>query len=51
LRYWRFCQAGPVSFKIGRHIRYERRDVHACGFSASETQAVLTSPDGVAGIL
>lgn len=28
LRYWRFCQAGPVSFKIGHHIRYERRDVH-----------------------
>jgi excisionase family DNA binding protein len=28
LRYWRFCHTGPASFKIGRHVRYQRRDVH-----------------------
>lgn len=29
LRYWRHCHTGPNSYKIGRHIRYERRDVHS----------------------
>ena len=28
LRYWRHCQTGPESFKIGRHVRYRRQDVH-----------------------
>jgi excisionase family DNA binding protein len=28
LRYWRHCDKGPVSYKIGRHIRYRRHDVH-----------------------
>ena len=29
LRYWRHCDKGPVSYKIGRHVRYRRQDVHA----------------------
>jgi excisionase family DNA binding protein len=29
LRYWRYCRSGPVGFKIGRHVRYERREVQA----------------------
>lgn len=29
LRYWRHCSTGPTSFKIGRHVRYERRAVQA----------------------
>ncbi len=27
LRYWRHCNTGPRSYKIGRHVRYQRRDV------------------------
>lgn len=29
LRYWRHCDKGPVSYKIGRHVRYRRQDVRA----------------------
>lgn len=29
LRYWRHCKTGPDSYKIGRHVRYRRQDVHA----------------------
>jgi excisionase family DNA binding protein len=29
LRYWRHCETGPDSYKVGRHIRYDRRDVDA----------------------
>jgi excisionase family DNA binding protein len=29
LRYWRHCKTGPNSYKIGRHVRYRRQDVHA----------------------
>jgi excisionase family DNA binding protein len=29
LRYWRHRRAGPDSYKIGRHIRYQRNDVQA----------------------
>jgi excisionase family DNA binding protein len=29
LRYWRHCNTGPDSYKVGRHIRYRRRDVQA----------------------
>ena len=29
LRYWRHCQTGPNSYKIGRHVRYRQQDVHA----------------------
>jgi excisionase family DNA binding protein len=28
LRYWRHCKTGPTSYKIGRHVRYRRQDVH-----------------------
>jgi excisionase family DNA binding protein len=28
LRYWRHCNTGPHSYKIGRHVRYRRQDVH-----------------------
>jgi excisionase family DNA binding protein len=33
LRYWRHCKTGPTSYKIGRHVRHRRQDVHAwlCG--------------------
>jgi hypothetical protein len=27
LRYWRHLGAGPLSFKIGRHVRYWRTDL------------------------
>jgi excisionase family DNA binding protein len=27
LRYWRVSHTGPNSFKIGRHVRYQRREV------------------------
>lgn len=27
LRYWRHRHVGPDSFKIGRHVRYLRREV------------------------
>lgn len=27
LRYWRHCKTGPNSYKIGRHVRYQRREV------------------------
>ncbi len=27
LRYWRHLGEGPRSFKVGRHVRYWRRDV------------------------
>lgn len=29
LRYWRWRGEGPTSFKIGRSVVYERRDVEA----------------------
>jgi len=29
LRYWRNQHTGPDSYKVGRHIRYQRRDVRA----------------------
>ena len=29
LRYWRHCNTGPDSYKVGRHVRYRRQDVHA----------------------
>ncbi len=29
LRYWRHLGAGPQSFKVGRWVRYRRRDVRA----------------------
>jgi excisionase family DNA binding protein len=29
LRYWRHRHTGPDSYKIGRHIRYQRNDVQA----------------------
>ena len=29
LRYWRHCKTGPSSYKVGRHVRYERRELHA----------------------
>ena len=28
LRYWRHCKTGPTSYKIGRHLRYRRHDIH-----------------------
>ena len=28
LRYWRHCNTGPHSYKVGRHVRYRRQDVH-----------------------
>jgi predicted DNA-binding transcriptional regulator AlpA len=27
LRYWRHLGAGPRSFRLGKHVRYYRRDV------------------------
>ncbi len=29
LRYWRYLEAGPRSFRVGRGVRYWRHDVHA----------------------
>lgn len=27
LRYWRYLRTGPRSFKVGRHVVYDRNDV------------------------
>lgn len=27
LRYWRHCDDGPFSFRLGRHVRYWRTDL------------------------
>lgn len=29
LRYWRHCNIGPRSFRLGRRVLYRRDDVHA----------------------
>lgn len=29
MRYWRYMNAGPVSFKVGRSVRYRRVDLEA----------------------
>jgi predicted DNA-binding transcriptional regulator AlpA len=29
LRYWRYLGTGPRSFRVGRGVRYWRRDVHS----------------------
>lgn len=38
LRYWRWRNKGPVSFRSGRHVLYERADVIAW----IETQKTVT---------
>lgn len=29
LRYWRYMDQGPQSFRVGRHVKYRRGDVDA----------------------
>ena len=29
LRYWRHCNIGPTSFRLGRRVLYRRDDLHA----------------------
>jgi len=29
LRYWRHCNTGPRSFRLGRRVLYRRDDLHA----------------------
>jgi Helix-turn-helix domain len=37
LRYWRYLGTGPHSFRVGRGLRYWRRDVHTWLRSQSGT--------------
>jgi predicted DNA-binding transcriptional regulator AlpA len=37
LRYWRYLGTGPHSFRVGRSVRYWRRDVHTWLRSQSDT--------------
>jgi hypothetical protein len=37
LRKWRFEGSGPLSFRIGRHVRYRRSDVEH-GSNSARTQ-------------
>jgi predicted DNA-binding transcriptional regulator AlpA len=43
LRYWRFCNTGPRSFRLGRRVVYRASDLQAW-ISAQETTG-----DGIAG--
>jgi excisionase family DNA binding protein len=38
LRYWRWRGEGPPSFKIGRKVLYDRKDVEAWIAAAREAQ-------------
>jgi predicted DNA-binding transcriptional regulator AlpA len=29
LRYWRYMDQGPRSFRVGRHVKYRREDIEA----------------------
>lgn len=29
LRYWRYMDQGPQSFRVGRHVKYRREDIEA----------------------
>jgi predicted DNA-binding transcriptional regulator AlpA len=37
LRYWRYLGTGPRSFRVGRGVRYWRREVHTWLRSQSDT--------------
>lgn len=39
LRYWRYMDQGPRSFRVGRHVKYRREDLE----SWLESQLVSTS--------
>jgi excisionase family DNA binding protein len=42
LRYWRYMDQGPRSFRVGRHVKYRREDID----SWLESQLVSTSRGG-----
>lgn len=44
LRYWRYMDEGPRSFRLGRHVKYHSEDVEA--WVSRQTEA--TSRGGVA---
>lgn len=29
LRYWRYMDQGPQSFRVGKHVKYRREDIDA----------------------
>jgi hypothetical protein len=43
LHQWRYFRAGPPSFKVGRHLRYDRRP---CGGGSSRSAPPTGVPDG-----
>ncbi|AGP64918.1 hypothetical protein OEM_33830 [Mycobacterium intracellulare subsp. yongonense 05-1390] len=49
LRYWRYMDQGPRSFRVGRHVKYRREDVEAWLENQMATTArggVTERPDG-----
>lgn len=43
LRYWRYMDEGPKSFRLGRHVKYRRSDVDEW----LAAQELVTSRGGV----
>ena len=43
LRYWRYMDIGPKSFRVGRHVKYRREDIGAW----LESQLVSTARGGI----
>jgi predicted DNA-binding transcriptional regulator AlpA len=43
LRYWRYMNQGPRSFRIGRHVKYRREDID----SWLESRMLETARGGV----
>ncbi|MEE3066619.1 MAG: helix-turn-helix domain-containing protein [Actinomycetota bacterium] len=39
LRYWRYMDIGPRSFRVGRHVKYQREDIDAWVTSQLATTA------------
>lgn len=44
LRYWRYMDEGPRSFRVGRHVKYRREDIT----SWLSSQLESTSRGGIA---
>lgn len=47
LRYWRYLDQGPRSFRIGRHVRYLRADIEA--WLDDQMAATARGRDGAGG--
>jgi excisionase family DNA binding protein len=45
---WRYRRTGPKAHRIGRHVRFRRRDIETW-LSAKQTTAAVVSPDSRSG--